>query len=586
MNLQKPLVQKAILLVTVGLFSLTLIAGSVFLLSGDNNIVANLTGWSYLVTVFMSLLVFFWEGRLLKKDTPLGNRLNIGIYDYFLGVIISVPLMLFGNFLVTHTYSPSILVNNGYYIMIYVGFFGSMGGGLLLSGLLLKHQANSDLWVESFKVGRTMYSGMPRTKKVAKILIKALSGVAFLFGLYVVLLLFGVKSGALGTYATEMFFPQMGLFFSILFAAVTVLLLRTIPWTKRRQKVTFVLIGIVGIFIASTCALPALTNSLAVRSTEKTFSSAFGSGWEDQIPADVDSHFLQTPFPVGAQFLGIHPTAYQVKSNLVYYKGAGSPYPQDQEITLRFDVYMPAGTGVGLPGKNATIIRIHGGSWRYYDKGLANQMGTSKYLAAQGYIVFDIQYGLNNSNPDDFLTPADVSGNFSIEDMLRHIGEFTKYLSVNAQTFGANLDKVFISGGSAGGHLTCATALAMASGNYSSYFSPALTVKGFIPFYPANGIPVHLGLDGRPELNSPELLVTPESPPCLVFQGLNDGLVNWRISARLAEAYKVNGSGQCAVYYHPFTSHANDLFVFESPINLAFTYYIERFLYLCVESLV
>ena len=40
------------------------------------------------------------------------------------------------------------------------------------------------------------------------------------------------------------------------------------------------------------------------------------------------------------------------------------------------------------------IINIHGGGWIIGNKGFENRPTASRYLAQQGYAVFDIQYGL------------------------------------------------------------------------------------------------------------------------------------------------------------------------------------------------
>ena len=187
----------------------------------------------------------------------------------------------------------------------------------------------------------------------------------------------------------------------------------------------------------------------------------------------------------------------------------------NESIKLYFDVYMPLERGEGLPGQNSTLIRIHGGGWVSGDKGGANMVQMNKYFAAQGYIVFDIQYGLHDSPIAvmDFITPSYNKGDFDIDDMIRHIGEFTKYLTQNADNYGANLDSVFISGGSSGGHLASAAGLAIASGNYSNIFSQNLTIKGLIPFYPSNGQMVYFGIDGKEEFTNPAELIEPGSPP-------------------------------------------------------------------------
>jgi len=242
---------------------------------------------------------------------------------------------------------------------------------------------------------------------------------------------------------------------------------------------------------------------------------------------------------------------------------------------------MPLNNTEGLPGEISTIIRIHGGGWVSGDKGLMNMIQMNKYFAAQGYSVFDIQYGIAN-NPLfslDPLTPDYKKGDFSIDDMMRHIGIFTKYLSNHSNKYGANLDSVFVSGGSAGGHLTIAVALAIASGDYSDLFSGNLTIKGLIPFYPANGQMGFFGVSGRDEFKNPEKLIETDSPPCLIFQGTHDILNYFSISRNIQDTYFAKGNENCAILWMPLGGHASD-FYFTGYYNQIFLYYMERFMYL------
>ncbi len=252
-------------------------------------------------------------------------------------------------------------------------------------------------------------------------------------------------------------------------------------------------------------------------------------------------------------------------------------------MKLYFDAYLPPNHGIGLPGQNSTIIRIHGGGWTTGDKGLDNMMQMNKYFAAQGYCVFDIQYGLNNESSIlaslKFITPLNVQGNFSINDMVSQIGSFCQFLTVHQADYGANLSSVFISGGSAGGQLTCATALGIASGNYPSIFGTGITIRGFIPFYPANQGAASVDNNvSDPEFYNPALLVTANSPPCLDYQGSQDGLVNPAISYALQSTYTSHGNSHCAVIELPFGGHGSDL-DFSGYYNSFFLYYMERFLY-------
>ena len=216
----------------------------------------------------------------------------------------------------------------------------------------------------------------------------------------------------------------------------------------------------------------------------------------------------------------------------------------EEGIRLYFDAYLPLNGGDDLPGENSILIRIHGGSWVSGDKGMMNMMQMNKYFAAQGYAVFDIQYGLD-TNPlfeIDPMTPDYKKGDFNIDDMMRHIGIFTNYLTDNAEEYGANLDSVFVSGGSAGGHLACAVALAIASGDYTDIFSSSLKIKGLVPFYPANGQMRFFGVNGRDEFKNPEKLIESDSPPCLIFQGTHDILNYFRISQNIRTTYFTKGN--------------------------------------------
>ena len=118
----------------------------------------------------------------------------------------------------------------------------------------------------------------------------------------------------------------------------------------------------------------------------------------------------------------------------------------------------------------------------------------------------------------------------------------------------------FYFGGLAGGQLTCATALGIASGNYPSIFGTGITIRGFIPFYPANqGVALVDNNVSNPEFDNPALLVTANSPPCLDYQGSQDGLVNPAISYALQSTYTSHGNSHCAVIELPFGGHGSDL---------------------------
>jgi acetyl esterase/lipase len=170
-----------------------------------------------------------------------------------------------------------------------------------------------------------------------------------------------------------------------------------------------------------------------------------------------------------------------------------------------------------------------------------------------------------------------VLGDFNIDDMVRHIGIFTKYLALHVE-YHANLDSVLISGGSAGGQLTIASGLALSSGKYSDILDSRLKIKGIIPFYPANGLSQALGIGGANELTNPSALVDANSPPCLIYQGTHDGLVDPEIASDFRDTYVKAGNTKCALLSMPFGSHGSDYY-YSGYYNQVFMYYMERFMY-------
>ncbi|MFX1338677.1 MAG: hypothetical protein ACFFDK_08715, partial [Promethearchaeota archaeon] len=310
--------------------------------------------------------------------------------------------------------------------------------------------------------------------------------------------------------------------------------------------------------------------------------NAFGENWRKNIPKSIEEkYFLKTPFSIPYYFFGSQPKSCKIEKDITFYR--------DGDFKLKFDAYMPREDNDDLPGDHSVLIWIHGGGWVSGDKG-GYRIEFNKYFAAQGYVVFDIEYGLFDSgrrtNPRFFLdTPEHVKGDFNITDMVKHIGIFIEYLINHYKEYNANINKIFISGGSAGGHLACVSALAIQSGDYEDIFPSNVTgkVKGFIPYYPGNRLPELSNLDGKKKFIDPAKLVEKDSPPCLIFQGSNDGLTNPSIAQDFKDAYTEKKNQKCAILWAPLGGHAADIY-FNGYYNMVFLYYMERFLYLCVND--
>jgi acetyl esterase/lipase len=551
--------------VTLNLFCIAF--GILFILGLLYSIPWDFFGIILVLTIFTNLLFIYFT---LYKKNILRVKTQFISYGFLLLIIIAIPCMMLGNLLLSVMYSNELIDTIGAYLLLYFGYFGIFIFGFTYALFELKLLSNIDFYLFKYSLFTTDSVRQTRIRNVSRKILVALSRITFIFGIiFAVVIIFG--SFEVVTTFVAIVSGQFGTFFSIIFLANTLLLLKL----KRRKRTTkkYYKTALIGFFVSGCLLMPLLFTNTAVKNAENTFSTAFGEDWRTQIPSGTNGYFLQSPFSLTSYFLGSRPKTSIIETNTLFYN--------DEGIQLYFDVYKPLNGGESLPGENSVIIRIHGGSWVSGDKGMMNMMQMNKYFASQGYVVFDIQYGLDRNLLFglDPLTPEYKKGNFDIDDMMRHIGVFTQYLVSHADEYGANVDSVFVSGGSAGGHLASAVALAISSGNYTEIFGTGLTIKGLIPFYPANGQMVFFGITGSYEFTNPESLIDHNSPPCLIFQGTHDILNYFSISERIRNNYRAKGNSECAILWMPFGGHASD-FYFTGYYNQIFLYFMERFMYL------
>ena len=431
-----------------------------------------------------------------------------------------------------------------------------------------------------------MYGNLnkPTLLKFLKLLLVILSFSTFIIGIYfTTVLLIPINDGI--SSSLSYFIAQISGFLMFLYLITTILLVKLIPTNKRKSLVKKCIL-VFGLVLTFLNALPLITTPISIQTAENEFNVAYGEDWRAQIPSSADSYFLPTQFNLYNYFLGFSHRDCNVETDVKYFDNDG--------FQLYFDVYYPKSTTTQLPGNNSVIIKIHGGGWQFGDKSLGNVLVLNKYLAAQGYVVFDIQYGLLDAGGSNFIpTPDYVRGNLTLHDMVYQIGYFTKQLETTfASTYNANLDSVFIMGGSAGAHLTGVIGLGYNDPYFAGNFSNALNIKGIIPIYPPNFAdpyftyePLSRLIPGDPQSNplafekfTPSNLADVNDPPAIIFQGLRDDLVPLINAETIKSALNVNGV-DCMLLTFPFAAHASDLIVGNS-FSQVWVYYLERFLYL------
>ncbi|UYP46948.1 hypothetical protein NEF87_003233 [Candidatus Lokiarchaeum ossiferum] len=570
-------------LITLCLNSVSIILALIYLLLQKSAFAWNFVGVFFLINLLSTMVFSVCLAYHTQRKLKLGYHLNLWCYGYLLFVIGAVFIVFLAIFI---GFNDSLFENLGLGLLLYGSNFGLLLFGIKLSLFSILPKYQRAISTTAFNPQLAWTLGMKSLKKLWILkkgcIIMCLFGLIF-GGIVVFTLFFGIHGG-FQIFMLGVFAGQAGLFFGIVFLSTSLILLRT-TYSYSKIKIPSRIIGLIGILISGICFLPLLSTPQFAINAENSFSErfdpVFSGDWNAKIlNSGHDAYFLQTPFSLAGYFLGSPNYDCIVNRDVLYLDGDTSNYSVDAGVQLYFDAYLPTEPANNLPGNYSTLIRIHGGGWTIGDKGLGNVITMNRYFAAQGYCVFDIQYGLNNG-PENmgipFITPSNVLGNFSLDDMMRHIGAFTFFLEDHQEEYGANLDSVFISGGSAGGQLASATALSMQNGSYGETFSDAFTIKGLIPYYPANNVTMDFARESRPEWKNPELLVSEQSPPCLIFQGEQDHLI-YRAKS-FENTYLDHNNREISVLLFPFAGHANDLY-FPGYYNQVFLYYMERFMYL------
>lgn len=215
------------------------------------------------------------------------------------------------------------------------------------------------------------------------------------------------------------------------------------------------------------------------------------------------SPLLCLAFLSGCAPLTPAPRGERVESNIVYVtRTTGAEH---------LDLYLPA-----TPEPHPLVIWIHGGGWKYGDKGW---MLYVRKLTRQGFAIASIQYRLTGTAK----YPA------AIDDCR----EAFHWLQKNGSSLGLDTKHIFLSGASAGGQLAAYIALEAGSREVKAVcvLYPATDLLGFANKDAPHGyLPDWLGgpvNQKRAEAyeGSPVRLVGRNSPPFLIFHGDKDTLV-------------------------------------------------------------
>ncbi len=532
--------------------SIAFICGVLYLLLDSDSWLWNIYGVYIIITLVCNIIQAYSDS---KHDLKGYLYLALSIIFMLLTPLLNMLL----SFSPTYQSSRSILS-----CAVILSLF--ILGGLIAAFNLFKKKSDVELLLLQIAEKHEQEPAKKKAGRTAAIIILTLvliTGLAVAYRILVINTL----------WETDIFISAFALFYSLLFLSAGALAIKLLHRNKIFIKILYLFITVC-IFII--CLLPVSSVPILIKEAEASYIHSFGEDLK-AIPNFKSPDFRQVAFSIPEYFFGTVSEDYTVRRDIPFYIGTEGA---DTDLRLYFDAYSSSKDGDLLPGGNSILIRIHGGAWKYGDKGFMNNAQMNKYFASQGYVVFDIQYGLTTINNKKRPEKIDEHryGEFTVDDMIRHIGKFIKYLTDNKEEFNANIDSVFISGSSAGGNLALASGLALSKGEYPDISNSRVKIKGLIPFYPANGLAHSMGIGESEVFTNPESLVDEQSPPCLIFQGKYDGLVEPAVILQMPKEYINQGNKECAILHMPYGGHSCDIY-FSGYYNQTFLYYMERFMY-------
>jgi arylformamidase len=173
----------------------------------------------------------------------------------------------------------------------------------------------------------------------------------------------------------------------------------------------------------------------------------------------------------------------------------------------KLDIYAPANAA------NAPVlIDIHGGGWTQGSKD-TRSINTDA-ITSKGVIWVPIDYGLA---PDHSMT-----------EIVDHVRQAVAWVYKNIAEYGGDPNRIYVSGNSAGGHLTATTTM---PGWHAGYGIPADTIKGACAMsgvYDLNALVLQgsEGPNGALKMDdetayamSPEFHINPDSGPLVIGVG-------------------------------------------------------------------
>ncbi|UVK45722.1 alpha/beta hydrolase [Mesorhizobium sp. AR07] len=200
----------------------------------------------------------------------------------------------------------------------------------------------------------------------------------------------------------------------------------------------------------------------------------------------------------------------------------------------KLDIYPASKAGAPI------VIFIHGGYW--FDG----------RLKKENYIW--VAKGFTGNDVTTVIIDYDVCPKVTVDEIVRQCRAAIAWAYKNASTFGADGNRIYVTGNSAGGHLTAMMAV---TDWVNDYGLPADVIKGGCPIsglydiepFQYTWIQPKIQFNGQQvRRNSPILHVPHNGIPLLVSWGSNESTEFWRQSEEFCAAWQAKGN---KVQAHP-----------------------------------
>jgi acetyl esterase/lipase len=333
-----------------------------------------------------------------------------------------------------------------------------------------------------------------------------------------------------------------------------------LAWVGRSSRIGR-LLGLVGI----ACSVVPYTGwRRSKKQMDAMLQEAFGADYVESIPPQLRKRMQPTRSLIGNLKHLLWEDDVEITHDVVF---AETP-----QRTLKCDIYQPQVEKIDGRAYPAVIV-IHAGGWRRGDKGKYFAVH-NRALAAQGYVVFDIQHRL--TKPDRVRWPV----------LMADVRSAVRFVKNHAETYDVDPSRVALYGRSSGSHLALSTAFRARDDHADTAVQAVIAAYGPTDLMltgPKHDERVLMLLGATAHENpdiyhdaSPLEFVDAAVPPTLILQGGKDGLVPMLHAELLYNRMQLEPV-RCALLRVPWARHGFDAVRIGSGAQLT-QYYVDRFL--------